>query len=157
MTAGFSELMGFPYRFFKPQRALYFTYVTHLCTCNYVRSCVPMLESVFQSYNLCFNKVHYCTTLVYHYLQGGPYTARGTICGNYAWSGGPSVAAVHGPGRKVTARAIYGVTSGTYTVNLTIEYPRDVFYEHFTFACFVCNGSAPIPYVKVAVLNLPHP
>ena len=33
----------------------------------------------------------------------------------------------------------------------------DVVYEHFAFVCFVFHKAAPIPYLKVAILNLPHP
>ena len=46
--------------------------------------------------------------------------------------------------------------SGTYTVDLAIEKPRDVVYKHFGFVCFVFHGAAPIPYLQAAILNLPH-
>ena len=45
--------------------------------------------------------------------------------------------------------------SGTYTVDSAIEQPRDVVYKNFAFICFVFCGAAPIPYVQVAILNLP--
>ena len=38
--------------------------------------------------------------------------------------------------------------SGTYTLDLAIEQPRDVVYMHFAFICFVFHGAAPIPYVQ---------
>ena len=47
--------------------------------------------------------------------------------------------------------------SGTYRVDLAIEWPREVVYRHFAFLCFVFLGAAPIPYVQAAILNLLHP
>ena len=39
--------------------------------------------------------------------------------------------------------------SGTYTVVLAIELPRDVVYKYFGFVCFVFHGAAPTPYMHV--------
>ena len=47
--------------------------------------------------------------------------------------------------------------SGTYKVDLTLEQLRDVVYKLFALLCFVFLGAAPILYVQVAILNLPHP
>ena len=46
---------------------------------------------------------------------------------------------------------------GTYMVDFAIEWPRDVVYKLCAFVCFVFHGAAPILYVWVAILNLPHP
>ena len=37
--------------------------------------------------------------------------------------------------------------TGTYRVDLAIEYPRDVVCTLFALLCFVFLGAAPIPYV----------
>ena len=47
--------------------------------------------------------------------------------------------------------------SRTHSVDLAIEQPRDEVYKLFAFVCFVFHGSSPIPYVQVAIMNLPHP
>ena len=47
--------------------------------------------------------------------------------------------------------------SGTYMVDLEIKQPKDVVCKHFGFVCFVFHEAASIPYVQVAILNLPHP
>ena len=49
------------------------------------------------------------------------------------------------------------MVSGTYTVHLVIEYPRDIVFKPFAFICFLFYGAAPKPYVQAAILNLPHP
>ena len=36
---------------------------------------------------------------------------------------------------------------GTYLVDLTIEWPREVVYKHFSLVCFVFNGAAPIYFI----------
>ena len=43
--------------------------------------------------------------------------------------------------------------SGTFTVDLAIEKPRDVVYKYFAFVCFVFHGAAPIPYVQAGILK----
>ena len=47
--------------------------------------------------------------------------------------------------------------SRSYTVDLAIEYPRDVVCKFFALLCFVFHEAAPIPYGQAAILNLPHP
>ena len=47
--------------------------------------------------------------------------------------------------------------SGTYMVDLAIEWPSDVVYKLSALLCFIFHGAPPIPYVLVEILNLPHP
>ena len=44
-----------------------------------------------------------------------------------------------------------------YRVDLAIEQQGDVFCKIFALLCFVFLGTVPIPYVQVAILNLPLP
>ena len=46
--------------------------------------------------------------------------------------------------------------SKSCTNGLAMDQPRDVVYKHFAFVCHVFHGATPIPYVQVAILNLPH-
>ena len=46
--------------------------------------------------------------------------------------------------------------SGTYKVNLTFELQMEVVSRLFELLYFTFQGSAPIPYVHAAILNLPQ-
>ena len=48
-------------------------------------------------------------------------------------------------------------TCEVFEVLFTLGVPRDVIYKHFAFVCFVFHGAPPVPYVQVAILNLPIP
>ena len=43
--------------------------------------------------------------------------------------------------------------SGTYRVDLAIEWPREVVCRLFALLCFFFLGAAPIPYVQAAILK----
>ena len=47
--------------------------------------------------------------------------------------------------------------SRTIRVDLALEQQKDVVCKLFSPLCFVFVGTAPIPYVQAAVLNLPDP
>ena len=47
--------------------------------------------------------------------------------------------------------------SGSYTVDLAMECPRDVVYQLFPLLCFIFYGATPAPYVQAVILNLSHP
>ena len=53
----------------------------------------------------------------------------------------------------------FASSNRTYRVDLDIEYQRDVICNlwQLSLPCFVFLGASPIPYVQVAILNLPNP
>ena len=48
------------------------------------------------------------------------------------------------------------MVSQTYRVDLAIEQQRDVVCKLFSLVYFIFQGAAPMPYVQVVILNLPH-
>ena len=44
-----------------------------------------------------------------------------------------------------------------HTIDLTVDYPRDVVHKYFGLVCFVFYGVAFILYAQAAIVNLPNP